>query len=223
MQSILIVENDKNLLNKITAALARARYKTTIFRNRQTALRHVLRLRPDLVLLSLHCRPLKGITIREELRRRGLMVPIILIVSAEDDMDQMLIDTEADDYLVKPFDNRELLSRVRTALRRSTANPLRLLRFDNVSIDLGHRTVMRDGEEIQLTLAEYKLLAYFATHPGIVFSRAAILNSVWGYAAYPSTRTVDVHIARLRHKLELDPRQPRHFITVHRSGYRFVR
>jgi DNA-binding response OmpR family regulator len=134
----------------------------------------------------------------------------------------LLLEIGADDYIVKPFGTRELLARVRAVLRRSPSEPHKVLSFADVEVNLERRVVTRKGHEIKFTPAEYNLLTFFLQNPDRPLSRDMILNSVWGYESFPNTRTVDAHVVRLRQKLEADVNCPRHFITLHKVGYRFL-
>jgi DNA-binding response OmpR family regulator len=133
----------------------------------------------------------------------------------------LLLEIGADDYVVKPFGTRELLARIRAVLRR-TSDSRKVVHFADTEVDIERRLVLRRGEELKLTPAEYNLLTYFLNNPGRPLTRDMILNSVWGYESSPNTRTVDAHVVKLRQKLEPEPNSPRHFITVHGIGYRFV-
>jgi DNA-binding response OmpR family regulator len=133
----------------------------------------------------------------------------------------LLLEMGADDYIVKPFGTRELLARIRALLRR-TATETKVLQFGDAEIDVDRRHTTRRGREIKLTPAEYNLLLYFLQNPDRPLTRDIILNSVWGYESYPNSRTVDAHVVRLRQKLEPEPNVPRHFLTVHGVGYRFL-
>jgi DNA-binding response OmpR family regulator len=132
------------------------------------------------------------------------------------------LEIGADDYIVKPFGVRELLARIRAVLRRTSPGAHKVIRFAGTQVDLERRLVMRNGGEIKVTPAEYNLLTYFLHNPDRALTRDMILNSVWGYESYPNTRTVDAHVVRLRQKFEPDPNSPRHFLTVHGIGYRFL-
>jgi DNA-binding response OmpR family regulator len=134
----------------------------------------------------------------------------------------LLLELGADDYVVKPFGTRELLARIRAVLRRTGPEAHRILTFADAEIDLERRVVKRRGEEVRFTPAEYNLLTFFLQNPDKPLTRDLILNSVWGYESFPNTRTVDAHVVRLRQKLEPDPNTPRHFLTVHGVGYRFL-
>jgi DNA-binding response OmpR family regulator len=140
-----------------------------------------------------------------------------------DEVDKvLLLEIGADDYVVKPFGRRELLARIKAVLRRAGGEATKVLRFADVEIDLDRRVVVRKSEEIKMTRAEYNLLIYFVQNPDRPLTRDAILNAVWGYDSFPNTRTVDAHVVKLRQKLESDANIPRHFLTVHGVGYRFL-
>ncbi len=158
-----------------------------------------------------------------QLRARGMRTPLIVLSASAREMDKVqLLEIGADDYMVKPFGVRELLARIRAVLRRTSSDESKVLEFGEVEVDLTRRVVSRAGLELRLTRAEYNLLTYFLQNPDRVLTRDAILNSVWGYDYFPHTRTVDAHVVRLRQKLEPESAQPRHFLTVHGVGYRFL-
>src|SRR5271155_2209516 len=133
-----------------------------------------------------------------------------------------LLEIGADDYVVKPFGTRELLARIRAVLRRATPEETRVMAFADVEVDLTRRVVSKHGEDLKMTRAEYNLLTFFLQNPDRALTREMILTSVWGYDSFPNTRTVDAHVVRLRQKLEPDSGSPRHFLTVHGVGYRFL-
>ena len=148
---------------------------------------------------------------------------MIVLSAAGEEMDKVeLLDIGADDYMVKPFRVRELLARIRAVLRRATPEETVVVEFGEVAVDFTRRAVSKRGEEISLTRGEYNLLTYFLQNPDRALTREVILNSVWGYTCLPHTRTVDAHVVRLRQKLESDAGHPRHFLTVHGVGYRFL-
>jgi DNA-binding response OmpR family regulator len=166
---------------------------------------------------------MNGMELCRQLRGGGLSTPIIVLSAVGDEIDKvLLLELGADDYIVKPFGTRELLARIRAVLRRTGPERTRTVAFDETEVDLEHRIVRRRGEEVRFTPAEYNLLTFFLQNPNRPLTRDMILNSVWGYESYPNTRTVDAHVVRLRQKLEPEPNAPRHFLTVHGVGYRFV-
>jgi DNA-binding response OmpR family regulator len=140
-----------------------------------------------------------------------------------DELDKvLLLEIGADDYVVKPFGTRELMARIRAVLRRSSPDARKIAHFADTEVDFERRIVTRKGDELKLTPAEYNLLCYFVQNADRALTRDMILNSVWGYEFFPNTRTVDAHVVKLRQKLEPDPNTPKHFLTVHGVGYRFV-
>jgi DNA-binding response OmpR family regulator len=164
-----------------------------------------------------------GMELCRQVRFAGLTTPIVVLSAIGDEIDKvLLLELGADDYIVKPFGTRELIARIRAVLRRTGPDRTRTLAFAETEIDLDLRIVRRRGEEIRFTPAEYNLLTFFLQNPNRALSRDLILNSVWGYDSYPNTRTVDAHVVRLRQKLEPEPNTPRHFLTVHGVGYRFI-
>src|SRR5262249_39827516 len=181
----------------------------------------------DLVLLDVKLPGRNGFEVCRELRRHSINVPIFM-VTARGDLDDRVrgLKIGADDYLVKPFEVVELLARMEALLRRANNLPPQLIDslfcFGNVIVNLRKNEVLRDGRSIALTTREFELLRYFVAHPDEVIAREALLKEVWGYRGLPNTRTVDFHVAQLRQKLESNPKAPRHFLTAHRSGYKFV-
>ena len=148
---------------------------------------------------------------------------MIVLSAIGDEIDKvLLLELGADDYIVKPFGTRELLARIRAVLRRTGPEAHRIISFSDTEVDLERRIVLRRGEEVRFTPAEYNLLTFFLQNPDRALTRDMILNSVWGYESFPNTRTVDAHVVRLRQKLEPEPTTPRHFVTVHGVGYRFI-
>jgi DNA-binding response OmpR family regulator len=166
---------------------------------------------------------MSGAELCMQLRAAQIRTPIIILSGIGDEVEKvLLLEMGADDYVVKPFSPRELLARIRAHLRRTSLDLEKVFRFGEVQVDLERRTVTRLGEEVRLTRLEYNLLAYFLLNSDRALTRDSILNSVWGLESYPNTRTVDAHVVRLRQKLELNPCAPRHVLTVHGLGYRFL-
>jgi DNA-binding response OmpR family regulator len=165
---------------------------------------------------------MSGAELCKQLRADRIHTPIIVLSAVGEEVDKvLLLEMGADDYIVKPFGTRELLARIRALLRR-TSGDTKVLQFGDVEIDIDRRTVKRGGNDVKLTPAEYNLLLYFVQNPDRALTRDIILNSVWGYDSYPNSRTVDAHVVKLRQKFESDANVPRHFLTVHGVGYRFV-
>jgi DNA-binding response OmpR family regulator len=158
------------------------------------------------------------------IRKESEEVPILILTGSAAEVDRvLLLELGADDYVTKPFSPKELLARVRAVLRRARRSPaVEQLYFGDVDVDFLKMEVFRAGSPVALTAQEFKVLKYFAQSPERVISRDQLLSDVWGYNSYPSTRTVDSHILTLRQKLERNPANPVHFVTVHNAGYKFV-
>jgi DNA-binding response OmpR family regulator len=222
METILVVDDDESVRETIGVMLERENFNSVLAADGKSGFTKAVTLKPHLLLIDLRLPGMSGAEVCKQLRAERIQTPIIVISGLGEEIDKvLLLEMGADDYVVKPFGMRELLARVRAVLRR-TAIDTRVLRFGDVEIDVDRRNTTSRGQSVKLTPAEYKLLLYFVHNPDRAFSRDDILNVVWGYESYPNSRTVDAHVALLRQKLEVDPRTPRHFVTVHRVGYRFL-
>ena len=180
---------------------------------------------PTAIVLDLRLPKLSGGDLCKEIKAQAPTLPIIVLSATSDVSDKvLLLELGADDYVTKPFSPRELLARVRAALRHTsrTAN-VNVITFDGITADFKKMEIKRDGQVIILTAQEFKTFQFLVQNADRVISRDELLNEVWGYQNYPSTRTVDNHILKLRQKLERDPSSPVHFRTVHGMGYKFVR
>jgi len=223
MNNILVIDDDASLRDTIAVILEQAEFRPLLAADGVSGLESALRFKPDLMLVDLRLPGLSGVDICKQLRQNGVSTPIIALSAVDEELDKvLLLEMGADDYVVKPFGSRELLARIRAVLRRSAPGSRRLVQFGNVNIDLERRIVSRDSEAIKMTPAEYNLLTFFVQNPDKPLTRDLILNSVWGYECFPNTRTVDAHVVKLRHKLEPDPAVPKHFLTLHGVGYRFL-
>jgi DNA-binding response OmpR family regulator len=180
---------------------------------------------PSAIVLDLRLPAMSGRDVCREIKQQVPGVPVIILSAASDVSDKvLLLELGADDYVTKPFSPRELLARVRAAIRRSGRVEVGdVVTFDGISINFAKMEVVRDGQLIELTAREFNALKFLVQNPERVISRDELLSEVWGYQNYPSTRTVDNHILKLRQKLEKDPTNPVHFRTVHGVGYKFVR
>ena len=223
MQTILVIDDDDSLRDTIGVLLEQEGFEAVLAADGRTGFELALKLKPALVLVDLRLPGMSGMELCKQLRISGLTTPIIVLSALGDEIDKvLLLELGADDYIVKPFGTRELTARIRAVLRRSGPERTRTLTFSETEVDLEQRLVRRRGEEIKFTPAEYNLLTFFLQNPNRPLTRDMILNSVWGYESYPNTRTVDTHVVRLRQKLEPEPNAPRHFLTVHGIGYRFI-
>jgi len=168
---------------------------------------------------------MSGLDVCKQLKAQRPAVPIIMLTARGQEIDKVVgLELGADDYVTKPFSVRELMARVKAVLRRSSSTmpAQEIYRFSDVEVNVRSNEVRRNGELIDLSSKEFALLAYFIAHPVETLSRDRLLDAVWGYENYPSTRTVDTHIVHLRQKLEPNPEEPRFILTVHGSGYKFV-
>jgi len=223
MQKILIVDDDAELRETVSILLERERFVPIQAVDGQSGIEKAFSIKPSLVLVDLRLPGLSGIEVCKQLRANRFSTPIIVLSAAADEVDKvLLLEIGADDYIVKPFGTRELLARIRAVLRRSGDDGGRVVRFSEVEVDIERRNVTRRGKEVKVTPAEYNLLLFFLQNAERVLTRDLILNSVWGYEYYPNTRTVDAHVVRLRQKFEEEAATPKHFITVHGVGYRFL-
>ena len=193
-----------------------------------TALKRALSEEFDVMLMDVMLPGGSGFDICKTVRQRGVRTPILMLTARGQVVDRVVgLKLGADDYLVKPFEMAELLARIEALLRRSVTSAApsygaEAFRFGDVSVDFRRAEVTKDGRALELSAREFKLLSYFVEHRGAALSRDELLNEVWGYNAMPSTRTVDVHIAWLRQKIEDNPRHPQYILTVHGLGYKFT-
>lgn len=223
MQTVLVIDDDRNVRDTIGVMLEREGFQPVLEGDGAAGVEQAFSLQPGLILVDLRMPGLSGSEVCRELRTRGMTTPIIVLSASGEEMDKVeLLDIGADDYMVKPFRVRELLARIRAVMRRAMPEEAVVLGFGEVEVDFTRRAVNKSGREVSLTRAEYNLLTYFLQNPDRALTRELILNSVWGYNCFPHTRTVDAHVVRLRQKLEPDAGHPRHFLTVHGVGYRFL-
>jgi|SRR5579884_458760 DNA-binding response OmpR family regulator len=224
MRKILVVEDGRAVQRAMKRLLEPEGFQVQFASDGGAALEYIQKAKPDLVLLDLGLPKLSGRDVCERLKKDLPDVPIIVVSAKSDVWDKvLLLELGATDYVTKPFSPRELLARIRAALRRgqSAENP-ESTDFGDVAVNLARMEVRRGNETVSMTPQEFKVLKYFLQNPERVISREELLNEVWGYANYPSTRTVDNHVLKLRQKLEKDPESPQHFRTVHAVGYKFV-
>jgi len=224
MERILVVEDDRAVQKALKRLFEAEGFAVEISGDGKSALDAYRAATPAAVVLDLRLPAMSGRDVCREIKQQMPSLPVIVLSAASDVSDKvLLLELGADDYVTKPFSPRELLARVRAALRRTTRAGIGdLIAFDGISADFIKMEVTRDGQPVQLTAQEFKTLKFMAQNAERVISRDELLNEVWGYQNYPSTRTVDNHILKLRQKLEKDPGNPVHFRTVHGMGYKFV-
>lgn len=222
---ILLVEDEPGLVFTLTDRLAAEGYDVTSVSDGASAVERAVREPFDLLILDVMLPRKNGLDACRDLRQRGVETPVLMLTARGQVTDRVVgLKLGADDYLTKPFEMAELLARVEARLRRSTGRskaPLRY-RFGDVEVDFERAEATRAGASVALSAKEFQLLRYFIEHRGVVLSRHELLDRVWGYDAVISTRTVDVHVAWLRRKLEASARRPQHIVTVHGLGYKFV-
>lgn len=180
----------------------------------------------DVILLDVMLPGKGGFDVCRDLRQHGVTTPILMLTARGQTIDKVLgLKIGADDYLTKPFETMELLARIEALLRRNSSSPITPssnYSFGDIQIDVRRTEVRKNGEELSLSAKEFQLLKYFLEHRGNTLSRDVLLHEVWGYDSMPTTRTVDVHVAWLRQKLEENPKQPKWILTVHGMGYKFA-
>jgi two-component system, OmpR family, alkaline phosphatase synthesis response regulator PhoP len=225
MERILIVEDDRAVQKALRRLFEAEGFAVEISPDGQSALEAFRTAAPSAIVLDLRLPLVSGRDVCREIKQQSPTLPIIVLSAASDVSDKvLLLELGADDYVTKPFSPRELLARVRAAVRRTVRTGTGdVVSFDGISIDFIKMEVLRAGSTVGLTAQEFKTLKFLVQNPDRVISRDELLNEVWGYQNYPSTRTVDNHILKLRQKLEKDPANPVHFRTVHGMGYKFVR
>jgi two-component system alkaline phosphatase synthesis response regulator PhoP len=226
---LLLVEDEPGLVMTLTDRLLAEGYEVESATTAPTGLELASAGGFDAILLDVMLPGGNGLDICRTLRQRGVQTPILMLTAKGQVVDRVVgLKLGADDYLVKPFEMAELLARVEALLRRSAAAAAGAppvgdtFRFGDIAIDFRRAEVAKAGQLLDLSAREFKLLRYFVEHRGAALTRDELLNEVWGYNAMPSTRTVDVHVAWLRQKLEDNPRHPQYIITVHGLGYKFV-
>jgi DNA-binding response OmpR family regulator len=220
---ILVIEDERPMRTALEDALTAEGYRVLTAADGAAGLDRALKEKPDLILLDIMLPKLDGFALCAELRRLSVSVPVLMLTAKSQVEDRVTgLDAGADDYLVKPFSTRELLARVRALLRRAQppGKAIRDLSFGTVRIDLVRQTAVRGRTPLHLTAREFAMLRLLAEADGQPVTRERFLDLVWGYTAFPTTRTVDNHIAALRAKLEPDPEHPRYLKTVHGVGYR---
>jgi DNA-binding response OmpR family regulator len=225
MSMVLVVEDDPAILRGIADNLAFEQYEVLTATDGESALRLARERKPDAVILDVMLPRMSGYEVCRKLRAESASMPIIIVTARGDEVDRVLgLDIGADDYVTKPFGVQELLARLRAVLRRaqSPARAESVLRFDGIEVDFRSHEVRKDGRPIEATRKEIGLLRFLSSRPGEVVRRDALLEAVWGYTADTTTRTVDNHVALLRAKIEVDPKTPRHLVTVHGVGYKWV-
>jgi two-component system, OmpR family, alkaline phosphatase synthesis response regulator PhoP len=225
MNRILLVEDEPGLVLTLADRLTQEGYAVESAGDGESGLERAAGELFDLILLDVMLPRLGGFELLRELRQRGRQTPVIMLSARGQVVDKVAgLKLGADDYVTKPFEMAELLARIEAKLRRApaAAKPAEGYQFGDVRVDFRRAEVTRQARPLVLSAREFQLLKYFIEHRGATLTREELLNEVWGYNAMPSTRTVDVHVAWLRQKIEPTPRHPQYILTVHGMGYKFA-
>ncbi len=226
MKRILIIEDDKVLVRALADALKRENFDVLSSGDGQAGYELTKKERPDLLILDILLPGMNGLEVCRQVRSDQSQVPILMLTSKKEEVDKVLgLELGADDYLTKPFGMRELVARVRALLRRQSKVLAGLdeCAFGDVYIDFRKQEATKGKEQLDMTAKEFELLKYFAQREGEVVTRSQLLDDVWGYEVTPTTRTVDNYVLSLRKKIETNPSKPKHLLTIHTAGYKFVR
>ena len=225
MTTVLAIEDDPAILRGLSDNLRFEGYEVLTATDGETGYNLQRQHKPDLIVLDLMLPRMSGFEFCRKLRGERVQTPILMLTARSEEPDRVLgLDLGADDYVTKPFSVRELMARVRALLRRSQprSDMPDELRFGGIEVDFRSYEARSNGAPVEMTRKEFAILRYLASRAGEVVSRDDLLNEVWGYESYPSSRTVDNHVASLRAKLERNSPEPEHIRTVHGVGYKFI-
>jgi len=224
MHKILIIEDDPRIQKALQRQFTAEGFNVVITGNGTEGVTAAETVKPDAVILDLMLPGMSGRDVCRAIKAMLPEIPILILSAVSEVADKvLLLELGADDYITKPFSPRELLARVQVALRRQRRENLsEIAHFGNITADFARMEVRKDGEPVIMTAHELKLLRYFINHAERVITRERLLVDVWGYNSYPTTRTVDNQVMKLRQKLEPDPANPQYFRTLHGIGYKFV-
>jgi two-component system alkaline phosphatase synthesis response regulator PhoP len=225
-ENVLLVEDEQALRLTLGDRLRSEGYVVNVAGNGEEGLEKATRLPFDLIILDVMLPRKSGFDVCRDIRQAGLATPILMLTARGQTVDKVVgLKLGADDYVTKPFELPELLARIEALLRRAPSKPVSkegIQQFGNLRVDLRGTEVSKDGEVVPLSAREFQLLRYFIEHRGATISRDELLREVWGYNASTFTRTVDVHVASLRQKLEADSKKPTLIVTVQGLGYKFA-
>ncbi|MDB4581579.1 response regulator transcription factor [Draconibacterium sp.] len=225
-EKILIIEDEEDLVKGLKINLVDEGYEVDYALNGKIGLEKALAEKPDLILLDIMLPGMNGLEVCKELRQEKIDIPILMLTAKGEEIDKVIgLEMGADDYISKPFSIRELLARIKAHLRRENRGGETIpevVNLESIKIDFGHFKVIRKNDEIDLTSLEVDVLRYLIGQNGRVVSRDDLLDKIWGYEKFPTTRTIDNHILKLRKKVEDDPNHPKHILTVYGGGYRFI-
>jgi DNA-binding response OmpR family regulator len=226
MKRILVIEDDPAIQKGLKESLEQEHYEVITAADGLKGFQMSQRENIDLIILDIMLPGKNGQEICIELRKLGINTPIMMLTSKKHETDKVLgLELGADDYVTKPFSLRELHARIKALLRRKAEinKDLEEIVFGTITVDFKKQEAIKKGKRLELSAKEFEILKYFAQREGTVISRTVLLNDVWGYEVYPTTRTVDNYILSLRKKIEDDPSKPKHLLTIHTSGYKFIK
>jgi DNA-binding response OmpR family regulator len=226
MKKILVVEDDPAILKGLEASLKEEHYEVLTATDGEKCHQILKREKVDLIILDIMLPKKHGFDVCRDIRKEGIDTPIIFLTSKKEEMDKVLgLELGADDYVTKPFSIRELLARVKALLRRKGEMKREIdeYNFGTVHIDFKKQIASKNKESVKLSAKEFEVLKYFIQHEGEVVTREMLLDDVWGYENFPTSRTVDNYILSIRKKLEETPNEPKHILTVHTAGYKFAK
>lgn len=226
MKRILVIEDDPAILRGLLDNLRNEHYSVESESDGLKGLEKARKSRWDLLILDVMLPGMNGLEICRSLRQQGLHIPVLMLTGKGEETDKVLgLELGADDYVTKPFSIREVLARIKALLRRQTEVTAKLeeTEIGEVHVDFKKQEMFRGKKKFDVSAKEFELLKYFVEREGQVISRDTILNEVWGYDSLPTTRTVDNYILSLRKKIEPNPSKPKHLLTIHTVGYKFVR
>ncbi len=226
MRKILVIEDDPAILTGLQASLEEEHYEVSSSSDGQEGYEKARIEYFDLIILDLMLPGKNGMDVCKDLRKEGVSTPILMLTSKKEEMDKVLgLELGADDFVTKPFSVRELHARIKALLRRNSVvkSEIEECCFGNIYINFKNQEATKNKEPLELSTMEFKVLKYFLQCEGEVIERSNLLDDVWGYDNFPSTRTVDNFILVLRKKIENNPSHPKHILTIHKAGYKFVK
>jgi DNA-binding response OmpR family regulator len=226
MKRILIIEDDPAISKGLSDALHEEHYEVVTEYDGEKGFKFAQNENIALIILDLMLPSKNGIEICTDLRKKGINTPILMLTSKKEETDKVLgLEIGADDYVTKPFSVRELMARIKALLRRKQeiVKEIEEYAFGEVKIDFKKQSAMKNNQTIELSTTEFKILRYFVEHEGEVVTRDNLLDKVWGYDVFPTSRTVDNYILTIRKQIEDDPSKPKHLITVPKAGHKFVK